>query len=150
MRKIKYFDKELTAEEYIRRQLTKNAGTDNLVMKQTLIDRCNELGVPVIVSMTKSDLLDQLVGAGVSWQQLAIDYGVGVTTFEYQREFGIDHAAVKKLERRGLITVVGKSRFRGFGRNNYIPLYDAFQFAGLTADQMAAMLDQAERKGVTR
>lgn len=142
MRKIKFFDKELTAEEYIRRQLTKNAGKDGSVKRPMLVDRCRELELPVTTSMTKSDLIDALISAGITWQQLAIDYSVGVTTFDYQRDFGLDHKTVKALEKRGLLTVVGQYQFDGWYGKCHAPLYDIFQFANMSGDQMQELISQ--------
>lgn len=146
MRTIKHFDRELTVEEYIRYQLCKNVGTDNLVPKKDLVDRCRKLKLPVATSMTKSDLIDALIRAGATWAQLAADYGVGITTFDYQREFGIDHKTVKALEHRGLLTVVGKYRFDGWTKKSYAPLYDIYQFAEMTADQMQELVDQLPKR----
>ena len=76
------------------------------------------------------------------WQQLAIDYSVGVTTFDYQRDFGLDHKTVKALEKQGLLTVVGQYQFDGWYGKCHAPLYDIFQFADMSGDQMQELISQ--------
>lgn len=43
MRKIKYFDSELSVEEYIKMQICKNAGTQSFAYKDQLCDLCESL-----------------------------------------------------------------------------------------------------------
>jgi len=45
MRKIKYFDNELSVEEYIKIQLVRNDGTKSLVYRQDLIDECKSRNI---------------------------------------------------------------------------------------------------------
>ena len=47
---------------------------------------------------------------------------------------------VKCLERNGVLKKVGKYRFRAFGKYNYAPLYDLYQYAQMTDDAMEDML----------
>ena len=70
----------------------------------------------------------------VSEEELADRYGIGVTSKNYQEAFGITHKQVKKLEKKGILKVVGNYEFRTYGRMLKAPLYDAYQFA-MIADE---------------
>ena len=41
MRNINYFDKELSVEEYVKKEVCKNAGTQSVAFKEQLISLCS-------------------------------------------------------------------------------------------------------------
>lgn len=131
MRKIKYFDNELSVEEYIKIQLVRNDGTKSLVYRQDLIDECKSRNIQTKVTSTKEQLVELLVNNGVTYKELASKYKIGVTSKAYQDTFGINHNQVKKLEKKKVIDVVGQYEFRAYGRNLTAPLYDIYQFASI-------------------
>lgn len=131
MRKIKYFDRELSIEEYIKIQLVRNDGTKSLVYRQDLIDECKSRNIQTKVTSTKEQLVELLVNNGVTYKELASKYKIGVTSKAYQDTFGINHNQVKKLEKKKVIDVVGQYEFRAYGRNLTAPLYDIYQFASI-------------------
>ena len=55
----------------------------------------------------------------------------GVSSKNYQDTFAITHKDVKRLEKKGILKVVGEYRFRAYGKYMYAPLYDIFQFASI-------------------
>lgn len=131
MRKIKYFDRELSIEEYIKIQLVRNDGAKSLVYRQDLIDECKSRNIQTKVTSTKEQLVELLVNNGVTYKELASKYKIGVTSKAYQDTFGINHNQVKKLEKKKVIDVVGQYEFRAYGRNLKAPLYDIYQFASI-------------------
>lgn len=131
MRKIKYFDRELSIEEYIKIQLVRNDGAKSLVYRQDLIDECKSINIQTKVTSTKEQLVELLVNNGVTYKELASKYKIGVTSKAYQDTFGINHNQVKKLEKKKVIDVVGQYEFRAYGRNLTAPLYDIYQFASI-------------------
>lgn len=131
MRKIKYFDRELSIEEYIKIQLVRNDGAKSLVYRQDLIDECKSRNIQTKVTSTKEQLVELLVNNGVTYKELASKYKIGVTSKAYQDTFGINHNQVKKLEKKKVIDVVGQYEFRAYGRNLTAPLYDIYQFASI-------------------
>lgn len=131
MRKIKYFDNELSVEEYIKIQLVRNDGAKSLVYRQDLIDECKSRNIQTKVTSTKEQLVELLVNNGVTYKELASKYKIGVTSKAYQDTFGINHNQVKKLEKKKVIDVVGQYEFRAYGRNLTAPLYDIYQFASI-------------------
>ena len=131
MRKIKYFDNELSVEEYIKIQLVRNDGAKSLVYRQDLIDECESRNIQTKATSTKEQLVDLLVNNGVTYKELASKYKIGVTSKAYQDTFGINHNQVKKLEKKKVIDVVGQYEFRAYGRNLTAPLYDIYQFASI-------------------
>ena len=131
MRKIKYFDNELSVEEYIKIQLVRNDGTKSLVYRQDLIDECKLGNIQTKATSTKEQLVELLVNNGVTYKELDSNYKIGVTSKAYQDTFGINHNQVKKLEKKKVIDVVGQYEFRAYGRNLTAPLYDIYQFASI-------------------
>lgn len=131
MRKIKYFDNELSVEEYIKIQLVRNDGAKSLVYRQDLIDECKSGSIQTKATSTKEQLVELLVNNGVTYKELASKYKIGVTSKAYQDTFGINHNQVKKLEKKKVIDVVGQYEFRAYGRNLTAPLYDIYQFASI-------------------
>ena len=131
MRKIKYFDNELSVEEYIKIQLVRNDGAKSLVYRQDLIDECESRNIQTKATSTKEQLVELLVNNGVTYKELASKYKIGVTSKAYQDMFGITHNQVKKLEKKKVIDVVGQYEFRAYGRNLTAPLYDIYQFASI-------------------
>ena len=131
MRKIKYFDNELSVEEYIKIQLVRNDGAKSLVYRQDLIDECKSRNIQAKATSTKEQLVELLVNNGVTYKELASKYKIGVTSKAYQDTFGINHNQVKKLEKKKVIDVVGQYEFRAYGRNLTAPLYDIYQFASI-------------------
>ena len=131
MRKIKYFDNELSVEEYIKIQIVRNDGIKSLVYRKDLIEECASRNIQTKVTPTKEQLVELLVGNGVTYKELAHKYKIGVTSKAYQDTFGITHDQVKKLEKKKIIDVVGQYEFRAYGRNLTAPLYDIYQFASI-------------------
>ena len=100
MRKVKYFDYEVSVEEYIKIQIVKNDGNRSLVYRQDLINECESRNIQTKVTSTKEQLVELLVENGVSYKELAEKYKIGVTSKVYQETFGITHEQVKKLEKK--------------------------------------------------
>ena len=131
MRKIKYFDSELSIEEYIKIQIVRNDGIRSLVYRKDLIEECASRNIQTKATSTKEQLVELLVSNGVTYKELANIYKIGVTSKAYQDTFGITHDQVKKLEKKKIIDVVGQYEFRAYGRNLTAPLYDIYQFASI-------------------
>lgn len=131
MRKIKYFDSELSIEKYIKIQIVRNDGIRSLVYRKDLIEECASRNIQTKATSTKEQLVELLVNNGVTYKELASKYKIGVTSKAYQDTFGINHNQVKKLEKKKVIDVVGQYEFRAYGRNLTAPLYDIYQFASI-------------------
>ena len=131
MRKIKYFDSELSIEKYIKIQIVRNDGIRSLVYRKDLIEECASRNIQTKATSTKEQLVELLVSNGVTYKELANIYKIGVTSKAYQDTFGINHNQVKKLEKKKVIDVVGQYEFRAYGRNLKAHLYDIYQFASI-------------------
>ena len=131
MRKIKYFDSELSIEKYIKIQIVRNDGIRSLVYRKDLIEECASRNIQTKATSTKEQLVELLVSNGVTYKELTNIYKIGVTSKAYQDTFGINHNQVKKLEKKKVIDVVGQYEFRAYGRNLKAPLYDIYQFASI-------------------
>ena len=131
MRKIKYFEEEISVDEYVRIQILKNTGANSCVYKHQLEEECEKKNIKTNSSLTKEQLLELLINNGATYKELAKKYKIGVSSKVYQDTFGINHNQVKKLEKKKVIDVVGQYEFRAYGRNLTAPLYDIYQFASI-------------------
>lgn len=131
MRKIKYFEEEISVDEYVRIQILKNTGANSCVYKHQLEEECEKKNIKTKSSLTKEQLLELLINNGATYKELAKKYKIGVTSKAYQDTFGINHNQVKKLEKKKVIDVVDQYEFRAYGRNLTAPLYDIYQFASI-------------------
>ena len=94
MRKIKYFDNQLSVEEYIKIQIVRNDAIRSLVYRKELRN------IQTKATSTKEQLVELLVSNGVTYKELTNIYKIGVTSKAYQDTFGINHNQVKKLEKK--------------------------------------------------
>ena len=140
MRKIKTSYAEYTVEQYIAKEVCANKGTNSTVYKGKLFKMCEERGIETKKSATKEELYKLLSENGVTAHEFALENGIGVGSVVYQNTFNITHADVKRLERIGILKVVGWQQYRAFGDYQYAPLYDIIQFAELTEEQMQELL----------
>lgn len=146
MRDIIYFDENLSVEEYVKKEVCKNGGTQSIALKKELASLCDSICIEYDNKTTKEDLFDLLINNGFTYKKLAESFKVGVSSQVYQKTFNITHQDVKRLERRGILKKVGEYRFRAFGKYNYAPLYDVYQYAEMTDDDMRNMLKEYPRK----
>lgn len=96
MRTIKYFNKEISVDEFIKQQIIRNDGTRSLVYKHKLVEECEKRNIKTAVTSTKEQLTELLADSGMSYKELADRYGIGVTSKNYQEAFGITSQASEK------------------------------------------------------
>lgn len=95
MRKIKYFDNEMSVDEFIKIQIVKNAGVHSFVLKKDLIEECTSRKIKFEKKSGKEQLLELLINNGVTYKELAEKYKIGISSKGYQETFGITHKQVK-------------------------------------------------------
>lgn len=139
IRNITCFGETYSPEEYIEKELLCNRGTQCTALKTELIAYAEENGLAITGSMTKKEMVNRLLDGGITYRKLADDFGVGVSSNVYQETFHISHKDVKRLEQKGKLRVVGRYRFRAFGKYLYAPLYDLYQYASMTEEEMERM-----------
>lgn len=142
MRNINYFGEDISVEEYVKKEICKNSGTQSIAFKPQLISLCNSVGIEYEDKMSKAELFELLINNGYEYKQLAEQFGVGVSSQVYQNAFNITHQDVKRLGKHGVLKKVGEYRFRAYGKYNYAPLYDIYQYAQLTDDDMEKLLKE--------
>mgnify|MGYP004568661895 CR=1 FL=1 len=139
MRKINYFDREVTVEEYVKSEILLHQGGNHLT-KEQLYDICQEKGIPCRKSLPKEEFWDLLMENGVTCEEMARH--VGVSSQIYQKTFGISHQDVKRLEKHGVLKVVSYYQYRAFGDYHFAPLYDVYQFGKMTDKDMQNLLEE--------
>lgn len=150
MRKIKYFDDEFTADEWVRREVCKNAGAcrdkSRVVRKEELLAWCEEKGIAYKKSATKEMLLDLLIENGCSYEEVAVKFEIGVTSREYKNSFGLSQEEVKALEESGVLSVIALKPFKhyGFYRSRMLvaSIYDLYQYCRMTDEDMKILLEE--------
>lgn len=141
-----YLDQFEDAEAFVRRRITANLGSDNVIMKDDLIKLAEERGIKLDKNMTKDQIYLELRKHVSIDEILALCECIGVSSRDIQDRFGIDHKSVKKLEKSGFLKVSGKMRFRMYGKNMYAPLYDPFQIFSLSTEEVQAELEKLGKK----
>lgn len=140
MRNINFWGENLSVDEYVKAEICKNAGTQSLTFKEQLVLLCNSAGIECDEKKKKEEVFELLINNGFEYKQLAEMFGVGVSSQVYQAAFNITHKDIKRLEKNGILKKVGEYRFRAFGRYNYAPLYDVYQYAQMTDEDMSDIL----------
>lgn len=120
-RSFRYFDKEYTFDEWVRREILKNKGTDNIAQTKDLEKICSEIGITHKNNISKAELFDLLLQAGFSSEKFAKRFSIGVGSHAFQDTFGITNEDVKRLERHGA-------------------LYDLTEICQMTDEDMQALL----------
>lgn len=138
---------EKDIEAFVCRQICSNRGTDNVVMKTALIDLAERYHISVTPKMTKEEIYLQLREQLYLKDILAV-CNIGVKSIDVQQLFGITHRELKKLEESGFLRVSGKRRFCAYGRNIYVPLYDAIQVYSLTPEAVHDELKRLSKRKV--
>lgn len=57
MRRINYFGKELSIEEFVKKEICKNSGTQSVAFKENLISLCESIGVDYEKKWVKQNCL---------------------------------------------------------------------------------------------
>lgn len=113
-------------EDLFKSLVCTNSSDCSLVAKDCLVDYAIELQKKKLMRKTKDELVDILLKE-TKIDNLLSHFSVGVTTFDYQKKFNIEHKLVKKAEKKGLLKVVGHYFTKAF-KYGEIPLYDIDQF----------------------
>lgn len=98
--------------------------------------------------MSKEELLQLLIDSGYTYKKIAEYFKIGVSSQVYQESFGITHTDVKRLEKHKVLRIVGTYDFRAYGRALSAPLYDAYQYANMTDEEMKQYLQEYSKRRV--
>ncbi len=116
-----------TPEEIIIKKISENRGTGNFISKDELIRLSVENDIEVNDKMAKRDIAEQLAQK-IGYEQLAVTAGVGVSSAELQKKFGITNKEVKLMAAEGFLRITGKEPFRLYGRQCYANLYSPYDY----------------------
>lgn len=130
-------------EEYIRQQVSVNNGASTRIQAHILQDILEKLNIKCKKSATKDELLTLIFDYYKSWIKVAEILKIGVKVNYYTNAFSfIEQSDIKRLERFGIIKVIGKEQFRAYGKYLFATLYDLEQFIKMTDDDMKVLLEQ--------
>lgn len=117
------------------------------LLKDDIIKLAKEYGCEVDEKAYKKDIA-LLLADKIGYAKLQELVHTGVSSQDFQEKFGIDHKDVKTMESKGFLKVTGYYEARMYGKYRNVPLYDAFQFFGLTKPEVDAWLteNKATRK----
>ena len=152
LRKIPCHAIELCYAEFVRNRVI--FANPVIFSKAELAELCKERNIEVKPSTLKDRLYDALIESGVR----PIEFerkkaaareanhrefsGISVSSFDYQKTFGLSHRQVKALEKKGFLHVVGAYRVRAYGKDLFVPLYSAWQFATVTEEEIKEALER--------
>lgn len=128
-------------EQYIEQKLRTHNSTD-ISYGLTKRDMC-EILKQYQLPFTQNESWDCLfakVLTRMTYFELAERQGIGVTSSLYQQTFGITHQEVKRLERLGVLRVVGYYFPREYGKDLKVPFYDIKQYENMTQEEMDDLL----------
>ena len=108
-----------TPEEIIIGKISENRGTKNFINKYELIKLAEENNIEDITDKTDKKVIAVKIAEKIGYPELAVKANVGVSSYEMQEKFSITNDDVKKMAKYGFITVVGKERFRMYGKTRY-------------------------------
>ena len=117
-----------TPEELIIGKISENRGTQNFIDKSKLIELALENGIEDVSDKIDKKLIAVKVAEKIGYFELAVKANVGVSSYEMQEKFGITNDDVKKMASKGFFTVVGKERFRLYGKTRYANLYSPYDY----------------------
>lgn len=127
-----YMDQFTSPEDFIRHQICRNKGTQNLMDKSVMIALAQTNGAEVNDKMTKEELYAQLRKV-VPLEEIAAECEhLGVASISYQRKFGITNTQLRSMAKSGFIQITGTERFRSYGAYREANLYSVFDYFRLT------------------
>lgn len=135
-----YMDKYNSPEEFIRAEVLSNRGTDSVVLKEDLLKIAQRVTDEDLTRRSKAELFDLL--AEKVGSEIYTMFPVGISSISIQLKFDIDHTAVKRLAKAGVIRVTGKHRFRAYGKSRYADIYSPYDYFRLTPEEIHAWLEE--------
>ena len=115
------------------------------LLKDDLIEFAKKHGIEVDSKAYKKDIALS-IAEKLGYAKLQELAHTGVSSQDFQEKFGIDHKDVKTMESKGFLKVTGYYEARMYGKYRNVPLYDAFQFFGLTKPEVDAWLTENRPK----
>lgn len=137
MNKIKAFDKEFSADEYVHKLLICNFGDKSYAYKESLIFLAEKNKIETKELKTKEQLVI-ILSKKIGYSELARVFKIGIRSRSYQETFNLTKQAVKYLENHQLITVVGFYSNREF--KTRCPLYDVYEYESMTKEKLEKLL----------
>lgn len=140
LRKITYFGQEYTPHEYIKLNVVTNRGSHNNIDRAVMVEYCKGDNIPITGKESKAELFDIMCENGYTderWEEIA---KVGVISTDYQKEFGISHTDVKRLEKFQAIKTIAFISSRAYGKHMHTPLYSLSQFLSFNQNDIDALL----------
>lgn len=110
-------------EDLVITKITQNRGTQNFISSYALVELAHEIGINDLPKRVDKKTVALRIADIVGYSELAHMAHVGVSSYELQQRFGISGAEVKRMATKGFLTVVGKERFRMYGKQCEANLY---------------------------
>lgn len=142
-----YMDQFSGPEEFIRREVLANRGTQNIIDKSDLLYMVAsnpEVQDRNLEELSKAELFDFLIE--LEGADACTKFAVGVSSHSWQLKFGIEHKDVLKMAKKGFIATTGEQRFWAFGRYCYAKTYSPYDYFRLTTEEVHAWLAANPRK----
>lgn len=147
MNYIKAYGESLTAEQYIRLEVTSSRGAYSKCSKAELIDACTKHGIIVSPEDTKTALYDKLITNKVyTPKDFCKMYNIGIKGNAYMSEFNLRPEDVIGLAKIGCIHTVGTTRSLTAGKTNKELLFDVYEFVNMEEQTVRELLSRISPK----
>lgn len=137
------FGEVVSLEKYIKMQVLTNRGVCTRIQLPDMRYVLEKLEIKYKKTATKEEMLNLLFGYYQDWSKVAEVLCIGVRVNQYTGAFTfMTKADVKRLEKFGVLKVVGYEEFREWGKYRYATIYDLEQFRKATEADVKAWLEQ--------
>lgn len=141
---IDYFSS--SPEAIVKELICQNRGTQSFILIKDLYNLGEARGLKIEKkNLSKVELYD-LISTKYSAEELAAIGHVGISSWYWQKKFGITNNDVRRMADKGFIAVTGKERFRAYGDYQYANLYSVFDFCRLTTDEVGEWLKEHKKR----
>lgn len=139
-----FMDNYDSPEAFIRAEVLANRGTQSVIFKEDLLSMAQRFTDADLTDLSKAELFDLLVEK--AGNEIYEKLSVGVSSFCFQLKFDIDHTAVKRLVKAGVIHATGRQRFRKYGKYLFVDTYSPYDYFRLTQEEIHAWLEANPKK----
>ena len=138
---IPFIEKFPTLEKYAEHEFCRHGSKESAsaATKDDLMSFALEHNLTFSKSKTKSEMYHLIIDQ-IGLEALLRKFKLGITTYKWQEAFDISSSDLRKLAKKGVVTIVRQVELKGSSGRYKANLYDARQFYQYTADELKKLL----------
>lgn len=139
---IPFIEKFPTLEKYAEYEFCRHGSTESAsaATKDDLVSFALEHNLSFSKSTTTKSELYHLIVDQIGLEALLETFSLGIISYRWQEKFGISASDLRKLAKKGVVTIVGQAELKGSRGRYKANLYDARQFYQYTVDDLKELL----------